>query len=167
MCKIFLRINDNSFFAIFNLYSYILYVFSSLNYTIIKNLDLKDNKVKWFILSPIAICFVFMASRLLALAFNYSLISDNLTTDGKANTYIDLGSLVTIIFLNATLLGVVLSSLVIHVNFLANIDALTKAYNRRYLYQVIQNFEKKEKNIHFLSWTLITLKRLMIHSVTM
>lgn len=141
----FLRINDNSFFAIFNLYSYILYVFSSLNYTIIKNLDLKENKVKWFILSPIAICFIFMASRLLALAFNYSLQSDNLTTDGKANTYIDLGSLVTIIFLNATLLGVVLSSLVIHVNFLANIDALTKAYNRRYLYQVIHNFETKEK----------------------
>lgn len=141
----FFRSISHSFFAIFNLYSYILYLLFSLNYNILKNLDLKDNKVKLFILSPIAICFVFMALRLLALACNYSLYSDNLTTHGKANTYIDLGSLVTIVFLNATLLGVILSSLIIHVNFLANIDALTKAYNRRYLYEVVQDYESKQK----------------------
>lgn len=142
----FFRSIENSFFAIFNLYSYVLYVFLSLNYNIVKNLDLKDNKVKWFILLPIAICFVFIALRLLALAFNYSLHSDNLTINSNANTYIDLGSLVTIVFLNATLLGVILSSLIIHVNFLANIDMLTKAYNRRYLYQVVQDYEYKNKS---------------------
>lgn len=142
----FFRNISHSFFAIFNLYCYMLYVFFSLISNIVKNLDLKDNKVKLFILFPIAYCFVVIALRLVALAFNYSLYSDNLTTHGSANTYIDLGSLVMIVFLNATLLGVILSSLIIHVNFLANVDTLTKAFNRRYLYQVVQDYEEKEKS---------------------
>lgn len=141
----FFRVNENNFSAIFNVSVYMLYVCSSLNYLIIKNLDLKEVKVKWFIVSPIAISFLLMSLRLLALIFNYSLYSDNLTLNNYFNTYVDLGFLIIIVFLNATLLGVVLSSLIIKVNHLANVDALTKAYNRRYLYQLINEYESKQK----------------------
>lgn len=146
----FFRIHDSSFLAIFNVSAYMLYVCASLNYLIIKNLDLKEDKVRWFIISPIALSFGLMTLRLLVLLCNYSLYSDNLTLNNYFNTYVDLGLLSTIVFLNGTLLGVVLSSLIIKVNYLANIDTLTRAYNRRYLYQLINEYEAKEKSYSIL-----------------
>ena len=91
-----------------------------------------------------------MTLRLLSLLFSPTLYSDNLTLNNTFNTYIDLGLLGTIVFINGTLLGVVLSSLIIKVNHLANIDTLTRAYNRRYLYQLINGYEAKEKSYSIL-----------------
>lgn len=146
----FFRLYEQNFLAIFNVSSYMLYVCASLNYIILSQLDLKEDKVKWFIISPIALSFILMTLRLLSLLFSPTLYSDNLTLNNVFNTYIDLGLLSTIIFINGTLLGVVLSSLIIKVNHLANIDTLTRAYNRRYLYQLINGYEVKEKSYSIL-----------------
>lgn len=139
------RFFEHNFLAIFNVSFYMLYVCASLNYIILKNLDIKEDKLKWFIISPVALSFLLMSFRLIALVVNPLLYSDNLTLNNTFNTYIGLGALVTIVFLNGTLLGVVLSSLIIKVNYLANVDTLTKLFNRRYLYQVISKYEEKEK----------------------
>lgn len=147
--QILCRFQESSLLAIFNVSIYMLYICASLNYIIYKNLNLQENKVRWFILSPIALCCALMTGRLLILLINPSLFSDNLTlnnnTDNTFNILVNLGFLSTIVFINATILGVVLSSLIIQINDLANMDTLTGAYNRRYLYQLITQYESKDR----------------------
>ena len=146
----FLRFFGDNFIAVLNISFYMFYVCVCLNYLIFKNLEMEDIKTKIFIISPIALCALFMTLRFSALIIKPELYNNNLTKDSLPNTYISLGLLTTIIFINCTLLGVILSSLLIQVNKLANIDMLTKAYNRRYLYQMIKSNEFKQTSYSML-----------------
>lgn len=146
----FLRFFGDNYIAVLNISLYMFYVCLCLNYIIFKNLDMENAKTKLFIISPITLSAFFMFLRVLALLIKPELYNNNLTRDGLFNTYISLGLLTTIIFINSTLLGVILSSLLIQINRLVNIDVLTKAYNRRYLYQLVKATEFKNNSYSML-----------------
>lgn len=156
----FLRFFGDNYIAILNISFYMFYVCLCLNYVIFKNLDMENSKTKLFIISPITFTVLFMSLRVFALLIKPELYNNNLTRDGLFNTYISLGLLTTIIFINSTLLGVILSSLLIQVNRLANIDVLTKAYNRRYLYQLVKATEFKNNPYSMLVLDIDFFKRI-------
>lgn len=132
-----LRFNELHYFCVLTIASYTVFVSFLLACRAYKSIKVKSLATKLAIAIPISITGWFQLLRIIGLIINPGLHTTNLGAEGVANNFVNMFVLLSIIGMNTTLAGVIIGYLTSQIKFLSTQDFLTKTYNRKYLYEFL------------------------------
>lgn len=111
------------------------------------HLKLQNTIFRIYIVIPMMISGCLMLARLAVLFIHPEVYLVNLMVSPSAfNSFVILAVLMSFICLNGTVVGVIISNLLMNIEKLTNVDTLTKIYNRRYFYHLIEKKFDKTKD---------------------
>lgn len=137
-----LRYYEYHYVTVLMIASYTVVISFLLAYRAYKSIKVKSLATKLAIAIPISITGWFQLLRIIGLLINPELHTTNLGEVGVANNFVNIFVLLSIIGMNTTLAGVIIGYLTSQIKFLSTQDFLTKTYNRKYLYEFLN--EKSE-----------------------